>query len=157
MPVKQSTVKDIMFGVADSPVATIPQYRSHSTLSHTEPRPSTCNLQPLAPHSFKPQHFAQISYQAPGPPPFNIYLSFTTHEHLLLFESSHACVGTRADSETSASSTLRLIILTLPYVTVLELPEYPLHIQLQSCMGQNVERPYPNPNESPRTSHVSTR
>jgi hypothetical protein len=130
MPVKQSTVKDIMFGVADSPVATIPQSRSHITLSHTEPRPSTSNLQPLAPHSFKPQFFARISYRAPGTHSFNIYLplSFTTREHLLLFESSHACVGTRADSETSASPTLRLIILTLPYVTVLELPEYPLHI-----------------------------
>ena len=127
-----------MFGVADSPVATIPQSRSHITLSHTEPRPSTSNLQPLAPHSFKPQLFAQISYRAPGTHYFNIYLhlSFTTREHLLLFESSHACVGTRADSETSASPTLRLIILTLSYVTVLELPEYPLHIQLQSRMGK---------------------
>jgi hypothetical protein len=156
MPVKQSTVKDIMFGVADSPVAMIPQYRCHITLSHTNPdrQPPTSRSS-----SFQTTTFRTNILSGPGTPPFNIYLhlSFTTHERLLLFESSHACVGTRADSETSASSTLRLIILTLPYVTVLELPEYPLHIQLRSCMGQNVERPYPNPNESPRTSHVSAR
>src|ERR1700688_920148 len=51
MPDKQSTLKDILFGVADIPVAKIPQSRSHITLSHTDPRPSTSNLQPATSRS----------------------------------------------------------------------------------------------------------